>query len=677
MIYKFFKGRGSGSARSSTDYLLGKNGDRPGAKVLRGNARETALLADSLKFKNKFSVGCLSFEEGDISPEAKEEIMDEFERAMFADLERDRYNILWVEHTDKGRLELNFLIPKVDLKTGRSITPYLTGKDTERLGAWRDYTNAKHGLTDPNDPAKKQITQLSDRLPQDRKELIKAINESMTDLAANGIISSRAHIIEHLEAAGFNVARQTNQSISLADPSGGRNIRLKGALYEAEFAGFNGKFKEEYEERNRQYESDRAGRAAAARAKFERLVAAKSEEYRSRLDEREQANRATNRERPPAADRAAVGTHERDISAALPTNQGLTRPSPSGQQPSHRAANHNQEQSRQSSLPAGGERGELEGRDQRTDDQRDEKTKHQNDISSSSRGHTQRNHHDYYYEGIGALIDEYLLGIRQKIDRHTRVADQRARERDDRAQAADQARAERERLREQANRTIERHNQPAGAGQTIRQRYNEQAARGHHAANESARAANQREQQHGESIGAAHNYLATARAHSLIDGYPHNRKVVFGFSMVPHTNKIERIGLLSTQTELIMSEGNPVDRTLHSGLAVFDVVESTDRYGDKMYDIDDNSGYLLVSDYYNSVRNPLYLAQLMRQHDAKYDPTKPNLEHQMSQFKADLEQATATQAAPAPEPAKQPQNQNEQKTPTPTPTPNRSRGMDI
>ena len=195
MIYKFFKGRGSGSARSSTDYLLGKNGDRPGAKVLRGNARETALLADSLKFKNKFSVGCLSFEEGDISPEAKEEIMDEFERAMFADLERDRYNILWVEHTDKGRLELNFLIPKVDLKTGRSITPYLTGKDTERLGAWRDYTNAKHGLTDPNDPAKKQITQLSDRLPQDRKELIKAINESMTDLAANGIISSRAHIV--------------------------------------------------------------------------------------------------------------------------------------------------------------------------------------------------------------------------------------------------------------------------------------------------------------------------------------------------------------------------------------------------------------------------------------------------------------------------------------------------
>lgn len=163
----------------------------------------------------------------------------------------------------------------------------------------------------------------------------------------------------------------------------------------------------------------------------------------------------------------------------------------------------------------------------------------------------------------------------------------------------------------------------------------------------------------------------------MIDGYPHNRKVVFGFSMVPHTNKIERIGLLSTQTELIMSEGNPVDRTLHSGLAVFDVVESTDRYGDKMYDIDDNSGYLLVSDYYNSVRNPLYLAQLMRQHDVKYDPTKPNLEHQMSQFKADLEQAAATQAAPAPEPAKQPQNQNEQKTPAPTPAPNRSRGMDI
>lgn len=682
MIYKFFSGRGSGSARSSTDYLLGPNGDRPGAKVLRGNARETALLADSLKFKNRFSVGCLSFEEGDINPEAKEEIMDEFERAMFADLDRDRYNILWVEHRDKGRLELNFVIPKVDLKTGRSITPYLTGKDTERLGAWRDYTNTKYGLTDPNDPAKKQITQLSDRLPQDRKELIRAINESMTDLAANGIISSRAQIIEHLEAAGFNIARQTNQSISLADPSGGRNIRLKGALYESEFTGFNGKFKQEYEERHRQYAADRAGRAQAARAKFDELVATKSAEYRSRLDERDERTKAADRARPPAADHADGGNNTRDISAALTPHQGLARPSPSGQQPSDRTNQQDQGQPRRSSLPTGGERGELAGRKQRINEPRNGQTKQQDDISGGSRGHTKRNHHDYYNEGIGGLDHEYLLAMRQAINRHTRAADQRARDRDDRAKAADRARAERERLREQANRTIERNNQPARAVREIVQQHNKQAERGHHAADESARAADERKQRFGPSVRAAHNYLEAERAYALLDDYPKNRKAVFAYELDPHDYKVESFQMLEDSYELKTtthgSYFNPMCSGAFEGLAVFDIVEKTNEKGKTYYDIDDDSGQLIVSDTYDNI--PLddeYSLALIRDtaYMAKQFREEPNFEKQMERYQLSLEQAeppTKPQPQENPDPAQENQRQRE-----PAPAPNRSSGMSM
>lgn len=307
MIVKFFAGRGSGSARSSTDYLLGPNGNRPGAKVLRGNARETALLADSLKFKNRFSVGCLSFEEGDISPEAKEEIMDEFERAMFADLERDRYNILWVEHKDKGRLELNFLIPKVDLKTGRSITPYLKGKDTPRVEAFKDYTNAKYNLTDPNNPTKARQTKIPDNLPRDKKALLEAVNNSVIAMASIGELSSRQDVINHLTKSGIEVTRETNKAISIADPSGGRNIRLKGAVYESEFAGYNGKFREEYAERIREYQESRTERVAAARNKFEELVKRKGREYQQRTTLCDNQND----ERGRGCNEAAFGDSER------------------------------------------------------------------------------------------------------------------------------------------------------------------------------------------------------------------------------------------------------------------------------------------------------------------------------------------------------------------------------
>ena len=37
-------------------------------------------------------------------------------------LEKNQYSILWVEHQDKGRLELNFVIPNMELQTGKPVS---------------------------------------------------------------------------------------------------------------------------------------------------------------------------------------------------------------------------------------------------------------------------------------------------------------------------------------------------------------------------------------------------------------------------------------------------------------------------------------------------------------------------------------------------------------------------
>ena len=69
MLVKFFGSRGGGSPKASVDYLLGKDRAREGARVLQGDPELSLAIADNIERKQKYTVGCLSFEEENI-PEA-------------------------------------------------------------------------------------------------------------------------------------------------------------------------------------------------------------------------------------------------------------------------------------------------------------------------------------------------------------------------------------------------------------------------------------------------------------------------------------------------------------------------------------------------------------------------------------------------------------------------------
>lgn len=105
MIVKFFR-HGTGGGSAVFDYLLGKDGDRPDAEILRGDVDQQKLLIDSLEFKRQYTSGCLSFEEAPdhLTIKQKNEIMDGFEQTITAGLTADRISFSWVEHRDKGRL---------------------------------------------------------------------------------------------------------------------------------------------------------------------------------------------------------------------------------------------------------------------------------------------------------------------------------------------------------------------------------------------------------------------------------------------------------------------------------------------------------------------------------------------------------------------------------------------
>lgn len=280
MLVKWLKKTGNGSAAATVNYMLGKDRARAGAIAIGGVARveRTAKLADSLKHKHKYAVGVLTFEEApdQISTDAKMQIMDSFEQTIFAGLDREQYDIAWIEHRDKGRLELNFIIPKVELRSGRAMNPYLHGKDTPLIDSWKNIINNQYGLTDPNDPAKRHTTTHHQRLPKDKKELASAIDESITLAITAGTVKDRAAIIDHLGSLGLEITKTTKQSISVHHESmGARPLRLTGAYYEQDFTA--GAIDQDYiEERSRAYRARAAERLRENKAEHQRLLSIRS-----------------------------------------------------------------------------------------------------------------------------------------------------------------------------------------------------------------------------------------------------------------------------------------------------------------------------------------------------------------------------------------------------------------
>jgi len=240
MIVKFFT-NGTGGSKGVFDYLLKDkeqpDGKRLGAEVLRGDIDNQALLIDSLDFKQKYTSGCLSFTEtaNQVSAEQKNALMDGFEQTIRAGLDVDRVSVSWIEHRDKGRLELNFVFANVDLEHGRAFQPYVHNVDKRRVNAWKDMQNIEHGFTDPNDPAKKRLMAQRDNLPRDVEDARQAITDGLKALVVEGVITNRNDVIQSLTDAGFEVARETPEAISIKNPNGKRNIRLTGGLYERGF----------------------------------------------------------------------------------------------------------------------------------------------------------------------------------------------------------------------------------------------------------------------------------------------------------------------------------------------------------------------------------------------------------------------------------------------------------
>lgn len=238
MLVKFWGiNQGGGDGDGSVNYLLNERVEQGTAKVLKGDANLTKSLLLSLTQKHKACVGCLSFEESNIDESLKYELMESFENALLTESMQNRYNILWVEHTDKGRLELNFVIPKIDLERQKAFNPYYHKVDLKRIDTWKDCINLKHNFTNPKDLEKQHNIQQHQTKNPKNKELL-ATYEKLDKLIQDNLgklFNSRDDIINFLKSNQCEVTRQGKDYISVKLPKEPKTKRLKGFYYHETF----------------------------------------------------------------------------------------------------------------------------------------------------------------------------------------------------------------------------------------------------------------------------------------------------------------------------------------------------------------------------------------------------------------------------------------------------------
>lgn len=294
MIVKFFphsKDKGS----KPINYFLGNEKNREFARVLSGDPVVTEHLINATKYEHKYKSGVLSFTEraDEISEANKFRIMREFEQTLFPGLEPDQYDILWIEHSDKdidannpvGRLELNFLIPCQELRSGKRLQPYYAGADKARVNAWKNIINREiktisgEPLTDPNAPNRKRkvhnYTGASHRPSPHDITPKRAKNKDDLDTSSRDAIrdSINQHMMAELRARssrlgdrkavahelttglGLVVERTALSSITVShractDRNGKpQRIRLEGGIYHKDFDAkdFNPEAQSDYE----------------------------------------------------------------------------------------------------------------------------------------------------------------------------------------------------------------------------------------------------------------------------------------------------------------------------------------------------------------------------------------------------------------------------------------------
>ena len=253
-----FLPHGTGNPQKAVVYLLALHDHsgvpRPEVRVLRGNPKLVADLAETLNFVHRYTSGVISWHlDDDPSQDEVQEVLDDFERVAFAGMEPDQYSYAAIWHGG----HVHVIAARVELRSGLSHNMAPPGRQ-KAFDHLRNYWNHSKGWARPDDPNRARLVQPGRMIQANlvaikRVEADELLNAFEAEPEFHGreqrkaavfawirgrilanAINSREDVIDSLAQVGtVNRVGKDYLSVRLLDDD--KPIRLKGTMFDERF----------------------------------------------------------------------------------------------------------------------------------------------------------------------------------------------------------------------------------------------------------------------------------------------------------------------------------------------------------------------------------------------------------------------------------------------------------
>ncbi|MGR3909249.1 relaxase/mobilization nuclease domain-containing protein [Burkholderia sp. SR8] len=244
MIVRIFKS-GTSGGESPVRYLL-SDIDHAGQKrsvepeVLGGSPDLTIATINTITRKHKYVSGAIAFR--DQEQPSREQIMNiigRFKETVCPGLDARHYNSLFVLHRDKGNTEIHFVVPSLELTTGRRLSIHPPGpRNIALYDAFTKVSNHEFGYDQViPDPLKLALSDFERKVPEAQRDRSNKLHlhKHLARSIRRGEITNRDQLCQHLEEQfGVTITRKGADYISVKFPGSQRAKRMRGPLYRAD-----------------------------------------------------------------------------------------------------------------------------------------------------------------------------------------------------------------------------------------------------------------------------------------------------------------------------------------------------------------------------------------------------------------------------------------------------------
>ncbi|KGU63225.1 relaxase/mobilization nuclease domain protein [Burkholderia pseudomallei MSHR983] len=244
MIVRIFNS-GTSGGEAPVRYLLSDT-DHAGQKrsvepvVLAGSPDLTIATINTITRKHKYVSGAIAFR--DQEQPSREQIMDiigRFKETVCPGLDARHYNSLFILHREKGNSEIHFVVPSLELTTGRRLSIHPPGpRNIALYDAFTKVMNHELGYEQViPDPLKLALSDFERKVPEGQRDRSNKLHlhKHLARAIRRGEITNRDQLCQHLEEQfGVTITRKGVDYISVKFPGSQKAKRMRGSLYRAD-----------------------------------------------------------------------------------------------------------------------------------------------------------------------------------------------------------------------------------------------------------------------------------------------------------------------------------------------------------------------------------------------------------------------------------------------------------